>query len=255
MKNNDEAISVTQKEQRNDFTKRLLKKYLHAGMNVLDVGCGNGEISFLAADVVGKTGSVVGVDLNQAAITAALAQKEADQRENTSFLVADINALTGHQYDVVFGRRVLMYQAEPLRTMQTLKKQLKPGGIMVFQESDEIGSLLNDSKKFPVHIMAQNWVWETVKREGGNTHIGSELYGLMKAAGMHVLDYCSEAVLQTLESGSDLAWVVKVMQARMEALGIPAETKGLEDRLNKEMQKADHAFIRDLAFGICAQNL
>lgn len=244
---------MTQKEQRNEFTKRLMQKHLQKGMKVLDVGCGNGEISFLLAKTVGQTGKVDGVDLNRDAIAAALAQKEAMQQANISFSVANVNELADEKYDVIFGRRILMYQENSLLTIKTLKKLLNPGGIMLFQESDESGSLLNTGNEFSVHKMAQDWVWETVRREGGNTHIGSELYGLMKNADMHIVDYCSEVVLQTAESGSDLAWVVNMMQTRMKTLGIPVETDRLEDRLNQEMQAANHAFVRDLAFGICAQ--
>ena len=35
----------------------------------------------------------------------------------------------------------------------------------------------------------------TVKYEGGHTYIGSELYGVMKANGMHIVDYCTEAAI------------------------------------------------------------
>lgn len=246
---------MSKTEQRNYFTNRLLRKHLQAGMNVLDVGCGNGEISFLLADAVGEKGHVDGIDINPAAIHAALEQKKKANRQNISFAVANLNKLTGKKYDAIFGRRVLMYQNDIPDTVNTLKNLLSPGGIMIFQESDEAGSLLNDQNELPVHITAQNWIWETVRREGGNTHIGSELYHLMKTAGLQVTDYCSEAVLQTAESGSDLAWVVNVMQKRMEALGIHPETEALEERLNKEMQTAKHAFVRDLAFGICARYL
>src|SRR5262249_10114822 len=44
---------------------------LEAGMRVLDVGCDKGEVSFLAARLVGPTRSVVGVDRVPAAVEAA----------------------------------------------------------------------------------------------------------------------------------------------------------------------------------------
>lgn len=40
--------------QRNDFTLRLLKSYLKPNMKVVDIGCGTGEVSFLASDLVCK---------------------------------------------------------------------------------------------------------------------------------------------------------------------------------------------------------
>ena len=35
---------------------------IRAGMRVLDLGCGAGDVAFVAADLVGPSGSVVGVD-------------------------------------------------------------------------------------------------------------------------------------------------------------------------------------------------
>lgn len=39
-------------------------KYVRAGETVLDLGSGGGKICFIAAQVVGKSGSVIGVDMN-----------------------------------------------------------------------------------------------------------------------------------------------------------------------------------------------
>ena len=41
------------------------------GMRILDVGSGSGDVTLLAADLVGDKGSVVGVDRAPAAILAA----------------------------------------------------------------------------------------------------------------------------------------------------------------------------------------
>lgn len=40
----------------------LLKAGLAPGMRVLDVGCGAGDVSFLAAKIIGPQGAVIGVD-------------------------------------------------------------------------------------------------------------------------------------------------------------------------------------------------
>lgn len=246
------VTTLDQQEQRNEFTSRLIQKHIRSGMHVLDAGCGNGEISFLLANAVGSNGYVDGVDINEDAIAAAKRKTAESGTSNVSFSVADISRLDAGEYDAIFGRRVLMYQQDPLDTAKNLKRLLNPGGIMLFQESDENGALLN-GEELALHNKAQNWIWQTVKYEGGHTHIGSELYGVMKANGMHVVDYCTEAVLQTAESGSDIAWVVSVMQERMQAAGVHPETDKLEKRLHEEIENADRAFVRDLAYGICAQ--
>src|SRR3712207_9260061 len=52
------------------------------GMRVLDVGCGVGDVSLLAADLVGPDGTVVGVDTDPLALGTARARaREAGRSE------------------------------------------------------------------------------------------------------------------------------------------------------------------------------
>src|SRR5712692_9244705 len=56
-----------------------------SGMRVLDVGSGAGDVAFLAAELVGEAGEVVGVDRAQAALAAARARANARSLRNVSF--------------------------------------------------------------------------------------------------------------------------------------------------------------------------
>ncbi len=57
-------------------TERVFRKAgLSEGMHVLDLGCGAGDVSFLAADLVGPTGSVVGVDVDPGVLALAQAAR------------------------------------------------------------------------------------------------------------------------------------------------------------------------------------
>jgi ubiquinone/menaquinone biosynthesis C-methylase UbiE len=54
------------------ITERLLRSAgISQGMRVLDLGCGAGDVALLAAELVGPSGSVVGIDRNQAVIAMA----------------------------------------------------------------------------------------------------------------------------------------------------------------------------------------
>jgi ubiquinone/menaquinone biosynthesis C-methylase UbiE len=54
------------------FTERLLRNAeIGPGMRVLDLGCGAGDVSMLAAELVGASGSVVGIDRNPQVIALA----------------------------------------------------------------------------------------------------------------------------------------------------------------------------------------
>jgi protein-L-isoaspartate O-methyltransferase len=54
------------------ITERLLRSAgIEPGMRVLDIGCGAGDVSMLAAELVGSTGSVVGIDRNEQVLAIA----------------------------------------------------------------------------------------------------------------------------------------------------------------------------------------
>jgi ubiquinone/menaquinone biosynthesis C-methylase UbiE len=70
---NEERLRLmTQAELLAPLTKRLLKKArIGSGMRVLDIGSGSGDVSLLAAGLVGPEGSVVGVDSDPAQVEFA----------------------------------------------------------------------------------------------------------------------------------------------------------------------------------------
>ena len=63
------------------FTERLLRDAgIGPGMTVLDVGCGTGDVTFLAASLVGPSGAVVGVDQSGPVLEPARARADGDDR-------------------------------------------------------------------------------------------------------------------------------------------------------------------------------
>jgi|SRR5580704_3625789 ubiquinone/menaquinone biosynthesis C-methylase UbiE len=67
------------------ITERLLRNAgIDAGMRVLDLGCGAGDVSMLAAELVGPAGSIVGIDRSQEVIDVAKERaRESGLRQNT----------------------------------------------------------------------------------------------------------------------------------------------------------------------------
>ncbi|MEB5935475.1 class I SAM-dependent methyltransferase [Pseudomonas mosselii] len=173
-----------------DFTTRLLVDAgVGPGMRVLDVGCGSGDVSWLLARLVDGDGAVVGVDLAVGALEIARQRETPKGAAVPEFVQADLQALPESLglFDAIVGRRVLMYQAEPVKALRLLARHLLPGGLMVFQEHD--GSLTPASlEPFPLHRKAQQWLQRMLAHEGADLHIGFNLHRLFSEAGLAVED-------------------------------------------------------------------
>ena len=62
------------------FTRQLLQQAgISRGMRVLDVGCGSGDVSFLASELVGPSGKVIGADQAISAVRRATERARARQ--------------------------------------------------------------------------------------------------------------------------------------------------------------------------------
>src|ERR1700753_3694582 len=105
-------------------------------MRVLDLGSGAGDISMLAADFVGPTGSVVGIDNNHKAVELARHRTRAAGYSQITFEICSVEDLaeTG-AFDFAIGRYVLVHQAHPLEFLRSAARALRPGGLIAFHEN------------------------------------------------------------------------------------------------------------------------
>jgi len=103
---------------------------------ILDVGCGTGDVALLAAELVGESGAVVGIDRSEAAILAARAR--AATAKNVHFLVTSPDDTLGAaSFDVVIGRYVLIFQDDVASFIRASARLVKPGGFVAFHEIDD----------------------------------------------------------------------------------------------------------------------
>ncbi|WLW50224.1 class I SAM-dependent methyltransferase [Streptomyces sp. YU58] len=111
---------------------------LRPGMSVLDLGSGIGDVSMLAAEIVGPRGRVLGIDRDP--VTTDKARRRAWHEgldTNVEFEVTELDAFdTAERFDAVVGRYVLPYQKDPAATLRRFARFLRPGGILAFHEFD-----------------------------------------------------------------------------------------------------------------------
>lgn len=117
-------------------TERLLQTAgIRPGMRVLDLGCGAGDVSMLAADMVGASGSVVGIDRNAQVLGVARERAQAGGFAHISFRQASVDTFSDPRpFDFVIGRYVLMYQVDPVGFLQAAARLAGTGGILALHE-------------------------------------------------------------------------------------------------------------------------
>jgi 2-polyprenyl-3-methyl-5-hydroxy-6-metoxy-1,4-benzoquinol methylase len=152
-----------------------------AGMRVLDVGCGAGDVSFLLARMVGPSGAVVGVDRSEDAVAMASSRAKAMGLSQVSFSQGEIEDISFDQpVDAAVGRFVLMYSPDPSVSLRRIATNVRAGGIVAFQEMN-----VAEAKSFPqvdVFEQSMRWIIETLDREKVKNLMGLGLYRSRTAA-------------------------------------------------------------------------
>lgn len=184
----EEETQRLQKQSRlfNPATRRLIAEAgVAAGMTVLDVGSGAGDVALLLAEAVGPGGTVIGVDRNPQILEVARARVRAAGLANVSFLDGDIGAVAlDRQFDAVVGRCVLFFLPDPAAVLRALLRRLRPGGIVAFQEP---GNAAHPPAALPpAPLLDEMWAWITAlyRRVGMDEQAGLRLFRYFREVGL-----------------------------------------------------------------------
>ena len=236
----------------------FLEAGIEPGMRVLDVFSGAGDVAFLAREIVGPDGHVTGFD--QSSATVAYANDRAAFRgfKNVEFLEADIQHLAfGQEFDAVIGRVVLMYRHDPVADLRALVRFLRPGGLAVFQEFDQLGG--KTIPQAPVVDEVREWLLAAFKKAGIDLLMGPRLYSAFKAAGLNPPQMRVDGFIGGKESITPLllANVVRTLLPQLEALGIASATDvgidTLEDRMRADLERSGGVMMTPLLIGAWAR--
>jgi SAM-dependent methyltransferase len=120
------------------LTRRVFEAAgIGAGMKVLELGSGAGDVAFLLADLVGPRGRVVGVERNGRILETARARAAAAGWDNVVFHEGDVRTLAlDGDFDAAVGRFLLMYLPDPAAMLRHLSTRVRRGGIVAFHEND-----------------------------------------------------------------------------------------------------------------------
>jgi 2-polyprenyl-3-methyl-5-hydroxy-6-metoxy-1,4-benzoquinol methylase len=159
-----------------DFTEDIFRRAgLESGMRVLDIGCGVGDVSLLAARMVGDEGAVLGID--RAASSLEIARRRAASLgvTNVRFQEADLEQFaTDRPVDALVGRLVLLYLPDPAGVLHRLSRQLRPDGIVAFQEYDL--PQLMQAPPGELFLQVRRWLLAAFTAAGAEPDMGTRLY-------------------------------------------------------------------------------
>lgn len=228
------------------LSRRLLRAAgLAPGMRVLDLGSGAGNVAMLAAELVGPDGRVVGIDRDPDAVDRAQQYVDRAGRANIEFRQGNVQTLDGVEagFDAVTGRWILAYLADPVDALRQAAARVRPGGVVCMHEPD-IGNVWA-SPETPLWRQVRAWLVEAVTEVGAHEHMGLELFGAFRAAGLPD----PELMLEGFAGGGAQApawfWanVVSAMMPLIERLGIATsgevDEATLAERLLAEINAED----------------
>ena len=223
-----------------DLTAHTLKLAgLGPGMRVLDVGCGAGDVSLLAASLVGPSGSVTGVDMNADAVRFASARIESAKIRNITIEAGDITKLPyAAEFDAVIGRLVLLYLGDQVGGIKAFRNYLKPGGLVYFQEFCVPGVM--SVPPVQTYQEARHYIEESFARAKITLYTGMHLTRLFGEAG---LPAPSMLGMSRVESGPDspayeyMAQTVRSLLPLIEKTGVATAAEIQIDTLASRMRE------------------
>ncbi|UYN89657.1 MAG: methyltransferase domain-containing protein [Anaerolineales bacterium] len=147
---------------------------------VLEVGCGTGAV---LGTITAPAGAViVGLDIDRAALP--LARQHAPDAALTA---GDAHALPYPDacFDIAFCHFVLLWVAEPAKTLAEMRRVVRPGGAVLVLAEPDYTQRIDEPAELAALGQAQT---EALSARGTDPAVGGRLPALFAAAGLQVVD-------------------------------------------------------------------
>ena len=182
-------------------------------MHVLDIGCGPGDVTFMAADLVGPTGRVTGIDRSDDVVQLARARAETAGYSNVEFSCTSLEALpTSVHFDAVVCRYVLVHQSDPVAFVASASRLVRSGGLLAMHEMD-VSRGWHSSPRVPLMQQAQQWATDVLTQAGVAVDAGGRLVQIFADAQLPTPFLLSENVVEHADRGVVCNWITGIVRS------------------------------------------
>jgi ubiquinone/menaquinone biosynthesis C-methylase UbiE len=204
----------------------LLNAGLKKGMRCIDIGCGSGSVTRLMANMVGKTGHVVGMDIDNRYLQYC--NHNIISGQNIEFVHDDIcksRLDSEERFDIVYSRFMFHHLTDRREAVRSMKRLTKKGGTIMIQDLDHApGSWLCYPENKVVNKLRKVYV-ALIKKRGGDPLVGRKLYKLLIDESLSAnVDCYSPCILMGQEPYSSLGWqLAKSIKSQILDHGLQSE--------------------------------
>ena len=190
---------------------------LKAGETVLDLGSGAGIDCFLASDLVGEAGRVIGVDMTAAMLDRARKNAKKNDIDNVEFRLGEIEHLPvlDSTVDVVISNCVVNLSPDKPQVFSEVYRALKPGGRMMISDIVQL-------KPLPEAVL------KSIEAYVGciaGASLKQDYVSMIQAAGFHDVEILSETTFgAALPSSGSAKIVLDGQEVDPEGFGITQDT-------------------------------
>lgn len=234
---------------------------LKPGMRVLDLGCGAGDLTMLAARQVGRRGSVEGIDENPEAVLLATRRAAQGKLKNVRFHTSTIDAFsTQAPYDAVIGRYILLHQHDPVAFLRKMAELTRPGGLLGLHELLVLEPLAQSFPTVPAWDRIGKWVLGALGAATPSPGAATRLVQHFAEAGLPRPELFCECLIGGGEHSPLYRWAVEGaggVLPHLVRLGIvkpdEVDLSTLAEQLRREASQANAQLLGPLQVGAWAR--
>lgn len=177
---------------------------LRTGERVLDVACGTGVVARLAAEKVGRNGTVTGLDVNPGMLAVARATTPSDMAIEWHESPAEDMPLPDEEFDVVLCQMGLQFMTDKLLALKEMRRVLVPGGRLLLNLPGPTGETFA--------VLAKELARNISRRAAGfvnhvfSLHDVAEIQQLMSKAGFGAIAIQANKKVLNVPPAEEFLW-------------------------------------------------